>query len=102
MLLLLRFGKADAAISPAVVRPGDDFTLTYRQAIRRGTQIYTIGVFLVYREWVDHQAQGKEWKTFSATEDRLIQMFQQEGRFYRAGETLHMMYPFVKTAEALC
>jgi hypothetical protein len=89
--LSLKFGKPDASISEAVIKPGEKFHFRYRQECRQFITIKSIGVFLVFRERVTYDDGGD-----STTNDldRLMQQHTVQGRVCSAGEVIQQQHIF--------
>lgn len=82
----MRVGAPDMAISNTMLRVGEEFSVTYRQAWKRATDVNRILFRLVLRESVRY-SRGTE--TVTETHDNVVQRFEIPGRHFEAGETVN-------------
>jgi hypothetical protein len=82
----MRVGAPDMAISNTMLRVGEEFSVTYRQAWKRATDVNRILFRLVLRETVRY-SRGTE--TVTETHDNVLQHFEIPGRHVEAGETIN-------------
>jgi hypothetical protein len=82
----MRVGEPDMAISNTMLRVGEEFSVTYRQAWKRAADVNRILFKLVLRETVRY-SRGTE--TVTETHDNVVQHFEIPGRHFEAGETIN-------------
>jgi hypothetical protein len=82
----MRVGAPDVAISNTMLGVGEEFSVTYRQAWKRATDVNRILFRLVLRESVRY-SRGTE--TVTETHDNVVQRFEIPGRHFEAGEAIN-------------
>ncbi len=81
----MKLGPAEARCQPESLRPGEAFSFTYRQAVRKPVDVTRVTIDFLFRESATYR-QGTD--TYTVTHDRPIDHYQRAGRRYEVGDTL--------------